>query len=304
MTQSVIDLFELIEIDEQQCRQSFGRVRNCQQPLDFIAEVDTVGQARQLVETGKMADPGFRDLPFGDVLNQNHGAAAGHWLKSPGERAGRLGICGGDIPRLRILDFRDNHLSAYRRERAGANAGRDDIGRARSAMHEMVGQIHHLLEAMVHDGQMPIGGKHAQPMRHVVQGGVELASQRRLALAPKQRSNENLLQPCRNVLEGEEEQHVQDRHPEVVWVSINRQHHRQRPASQQHLHVKYPRTPVGSTAAGSHIAKRDGYADQMRGGIGAAKNRHDAPQPQRGRVEHRAHLIANFPARGFIRCQF
>ena len=47
--------------------------------------------------------------------------------------------------------------------------------------HEIVGQLHHLAEAVVHHRQPAVGAEHAQPVRHVVQRGVELAGQRGLA---------------------------------------------------------------------------------------------------------------------------
>ena len=45
------------------------------------------------------------------------------------------------------------------------------------------GQVHHLAEAMVHHRKAAVGAEHAQAVRHVVQGGVELAGQRRFALS-------------------------------------------------------------------------------------------------------------------------
>src|SRR3954447_1518280 len=51
MTEGVVDLLELVEIDEQQCRQSLGAVGNRQKPLDLVPEVQSIGQRRQLVIT-------------------------------------------------------------------------------------------------------------------------------------------------------------------------------------------------------------------------------------------------------------
>ena len=66
---------------------------------------------------------------------------------------------------------------------SGGDAGRDDVGRAGAALDEIVGQIHHFAEAVVHHRKPAVGAKHAQPVRHVVQRGIELAGQRRLALS-------------------------------------------------------------------------------------------------------------------------
>ena len=100
----------------------------------------------------------------------------------------------------------------------------------------------------------PSARKHAQAMRHVVQRGVELACQRRLALARDQRPHENPLQAGRDVLERQEEQHVQDGQPDVIWVAMQRQRHRQRAAGKQHLHMENPRPAIGPAAACRHVA--------------------------------------------------
>jgi hypothetical protein len=83
MAQGVVDLLELIEIDKQQCRQLLGTMRDRQQMLDFVAEVDPVGKPGQFVKTRQMRNSGFRVAPFGDVLEQHDGAAAGHRLERP-----------------------------------------------------------------------------------------------------------------------------------------------------------------------------------------------------------------------------
>ena len=113
MAQGIVDLLELVEIDKQQCRQPFGVVGNRQQPFDLVAEIDPIRQRRQFVVAGKTADPGFRILPLGDVFHQHHGAAAGHRLKCPGQRAapGNIGVGGDDVPGLGILYFREDHLA-------------------------------------------------------------------------------------------------------------------------------------------------------------------------------------------------
>ena len=83
MTQGVVDLLELVEVDEQQRRQLLGVVRNRQQALDLVAEIDPVGKRGQFVVTRQMGDPGFGVAPFGDVFQQHDGAAAGHRLECP-----------------------------------------------------------------------------------------------------------------------------------------------------------------------------------------------------------------------------
>jgi hypothetical protein len=87
VSQRIVDLLELIEIDEQQRGQPRGALRDRQQPFHFVAEVDPVRQRRQFVIARQMADPGFRVAPFGDVFQQHDGAADRHRLEGPGHCA-------------------------------------------------------------------------------------------------------------------------------------------------------------------------------------------------------------------------
>ena len=84
MTQGVVDLLELVEVDEQQCRQLLGFVPQGQQTADLVTEIDPVGKRGQFVVTRQMTDPGFRVAPLGDVFKQHDGAAARHRLECPG----------------------------------------------------------------------------------------------------------------------------------------------------------------------------------------------------------------------------
>ena len=60
-----------------------------------------------------------------------------------------------------------------------------------AAARQIVGQLHHLAEAMIHHRKPPVGAEHAQAVRHVVQGGVELTGERRFAETRRQRLDED-----------------------------------------------------------------------------------------------------------------
>ena len=81
--------------------------------------------------------------------------------------------------------------------------------RAGAALHEIFGQIHHFAETVVHHRQPPVGAEHAQAVRHVVQRGVELAGQRRLALARDQAPHEDSLQTGCELPDRDEEDELQ-----------------------------------------------------------------------------------------------
>ena len=193
MAERVVDLLELVEVDEQQRRQLFGALLGRQQASDLVAEIDPVRQRRQFVVARQMADPGFGVAPLGDVFEQHDRAAARHRLERPRQRPAPrdVGIGRDHVAGLRILDLRQDHLAARRRDRSDGDAGRDDVRRAGAALHEIVGQVHHFAEAMIHHRKAAVGAKHAQPVRHVVQRGIELAGQRRFAHARRQRLDED-----------------------------------------------------------------------------------------------------------------
>jgi hypothetical protein len=66
--------------------------------------------------------------------------------------------------------------------------------RTGAILREIVGQVHHHAEPMIHHRQAAINAEHAQPVRHVVQCGIELTGQRRLAFASHQRLHEYSMQ--------------------------------------------------------------------------------------------------------------
>jgi hypothetical protein len=68
MTQRVVDLLELVEVDEQECRQPVGPLLGSQQAADLVAEIDPVGKLGQFVVAREMADPGLGVAPLGDVF--------------------------------------------------------------------------------------------------------------------------------------------------------------------------------------------------------------------------------------------
>ena len=118
-----------------------------------------------------------------------------------------------------------------------------------AALHEIVGQIHHLAEAMIHHREPAVGAEHAQAVRHVVQRGVELAGQRRLALARDQRLDENRLQAGRDVLQRRRRtarsappcRCSRDCHAAPAPPTVG-------PQASSDLHMEYPRPAVGPAA--------------------------------------------------------
>ncbi len=225
---------------------------------------------------------------------QHDGAAARHRLERPGQRpaSGDVGIGGDDIPRLGILDFREDHPAARRRNRPAADAGGDDVARACAALHQVVGQVHHFAEAVIHDGKPPVGGEHAQAVGHVVQGGVELAGQRRFPETRGHRLHKDGMKAEVDAFQADEEQHQQHGEAEVVEPAMQRQRKRQWPARKKDMQLDDRRTAVISRRAARRIGDRHGDAEHMRERIIDAENGHETPKPKHSGLQHGAEPVA------------
>ena len=175
----------------------------------------------------------------------------------------------------------EDHPSARRRDRSAADAGGDDVARAGAALHEIVGQVHHFAEAVIHHGKPPVGGEHAQAVGHVVQGGVELAGQRRFPETRGQRLHEYGMKVEVDAFQADEEQHQQHGEADVIESAMQHQRQRHRPAGQQDLILDEPRAAVIAGRAASGIADRHGDAHHVRDGIVTAENGDEAPEPER-----------------------
>ncbi len=167
-------------------------------------------------------------------------------------------------------------------------------------MHEIVRQVHHLAEAIVHDRQTAVGGEHAQTVRHVVERGVELTGQRRLALGRHQSLNEDPVQIGRYLLQREKEHGANHRKPHIVGRAMERQRDRGRTAGERDLHMEDPRPAIGAACACRHVSGGDGQADHVSHGVVAVEECDRTPCPERNGIEHRPDLVADLPARRFL----
>ena len=294
MAERVVDLLELVEVDEQQRRQLIGALLGGKQAADLVAEIDPVGQRGEFVVARQMADARFGVAPLGDVFQEHDGAAAGHRLERPRQRtaAHRIGIGGDHVAGLGILDFGEDHLAAGSRDRAGENAGVDDVGGTGAALDEIVGQLHHLAEAVIHHREPAVGAEHAQPVRHVVERGVELAGQRRLAKARGQRLDEDRVQAEVDVLQADEEQPEQPGKAEVIETAMQRQRQRHRSARQQDVFLDDLRMAVIARGAAAGVADGHGDAEHVRDGVVAAEDGDEAPGAEHGGIGERPDRIA------------
>ena len=130
---------------------------------------------------------------------------------------------------LRAFYLGDNRHAACRRQRPGFHGAFHHVAQGSAAIGEF-GAAHHLDETIVDDGEAAVRAEHAQAVRHVVQGGVELPGERSFAFAGHQGIDENVMQIEIDQLEADEEQHQQPGKAGVIRTAMQRQGQRHRPA--------------------------------------------------------------------------
>src|SRR6202008_955322 len=101
-------------------------------------------------------------------------------------------------------------------------------------------QLHHLAEAVVHDGKPAVGAEHAEAVWHVVERRVELACQRRLALAGHDRAHEYAVQIGREPDQHREVYGTEERHRDVKGRATQRERNHGRTEAEQSLEAEYP----------------------------------------------------------------
>ena len=194
-------------------------------------------------------------------------------------------------------------LPLDRGDRSGKHAGVDDVGGRDPAMHEIVRQVHHFAEAMIHHRQAAVGAEHAQPVRHVVQRRIELARKRRFAFACHDRAHEYFVQIGRELHHRQKKRGAHHRHRDVIGRAAQRQRDHGRTELKHGLQMKYRWPPVGPPRSSRHDPGGDGKADHVDDGIVAAQQGDGAPYADRSRLDQRTDLIAPLPLRGFFGSQ-
>ena len=203
------------------------------------------------------------------------------------------------------LDLREDHPAARFRDRPGADAGRDDVRCAGAALHEIVGQVHHFAEPMIHHRELPVDAEHAQTVRHVVQRSVELASQRRLALARHKRLHEYSVQIGRDLHERQKKYGAEE-----PTSRRNRPYHatpaQSRPGRSDECDLQMEISTAAHRPSPTSPATTPVVTDKQimwTTASSAAQQGSRAPGADSGGLDHRPDLIALLPLRIFIGSQ-
>ncbi len=175
MTQRIVDSLELIEVDRHQGDFVAAAIDADQSVVEHVAELQAVRQFRQPVVPREIGDAGFGARCLGDVLMCRHPAAIRHRLivdlQCPPVAQRHLVGTGRSrlhpvLPLLAVvvrIEGRLPGLGTIVHERLQCGAGRGQFGR----------KPVHVLIAPVADDQTLMRIEHAEPVRHVVERGME-----------------------------------------------------------------------------------------------------------------------------------
>jgi hypothetical protein len=175
--------------------------------------------------------------------------------------------------------------------------------RADATLDEVLGEVHHFAEAVIHHRKPAIGAKHAQPMRHVVQRGIELAGQCRFAVTRRQCFDEDGVQAEVDILETDEKQHQQRGEADVIEIAMQRQRQRHRPACQQDVILDQLGTAVVAGRAAGGVTDRHRDTHHVRDRVVVGENGEKAPDAEHAGIHHGAGRIARLQISGLLERQ-
>ena len=188
MTQRVIDLLELVEVDEHHRARQIRRRRN-QQDFRAFVEFGPVGQARQRIEPGQFVDARLRNLSLGDVLEQYDGASVGHGLQGQIQHAAirRLHSSSSNVPPpiRKCRPFMTSVISFLQDPACFGGPAKQFLDRD-FRVGDAGLQLQESDQALVGHHDVSLRVEHRQSIRHVVQRRVELIRQHAHVSRPEQ----------------------------------------------------------------------------------------------------------------------
>ncbi len=176
MPERIVDGLELVEVEMMDGHQ-FPRLNPAQRLFESVVQQHPVRQIGQRIVVRHVLDLDLGLALLGDVLMGRDPAAAGH---RPVADLDRAPVLQSDDTVFRLVGDRDVVAPAdvffarHGREAAGFDAQVDDLGQLHAGVNAVGRNIIDLDKTIVADDQAVIGIEEAQPLRHVVDGGVEL----------------------------------------------------------------------------------------------------------------------------------
>ena len=198
MPQRVVDLLELVEVDEVDGKRA-AAAQARHRRVHLVAEERAVGQPGQRIVARQLVDLGLGHRAVGDVLEQHDAAAVGHRVEGERERAAALAS-------RRRARRRPRPRGRSRIPPPGARASALDSvpaltqarmsSRAEARLAAMSrGTPSSSASRLLRDRDAALGVEHAQPVRHVVERGVEPPRQQAHVAAGHDRVEQDAAQP-------------------------------------------------------------------------------------------------------------
>ena len=173
VTERVVDLLEAIEIEAMH-RKSFARTQARERLLQSLAHQHAIGQIGEPVVAREVLDLRLRLAPLGDVLVRTDPAAAGHRHVRRRDGAAVVHLLDRVARRVDVRGAIAQILLGGRpAPYADRDAPLDDLAARRPRLHVVGAQTVERRVAIVADDDPLLLVVHAQPLRHVHQGGIE-----------------------------------------------------------------------------------------------------------------------------------
>ncbi len=297
MTERVVDLLELVEVDEQD-RQRSRAGGGRQDARQLVVKMAAIGQASEGIVARQVADALLGLAPLADVLDHHHRAAVLHRLGGEGERlslpdlgeaaarpTGKARLEGGnEVPGVAMVGAGQG--AAVPQHLAGVDAGDEAV-----RLHlEEAGDL-----CVGHD-QPLVGVEHAQAMRHVVERRVEALGELGDVAGGDDGVEQRAAQPVRNELQRREEGRQHQQEEEIVVAAHIEEGGAERDAGADDLRGDQQVAGEIAPRRADQVAEDDGEAEDLDEGVGGGDEGGKGPGAEQGDIGGRADDVAVLPA--------
>jgi hypothetical protein len=301
MAQRVVDLLELVEVDEVNGERTPAPQRGDRR-VHLVPEEGAIGQVREDVVARQLVDLGLCSLALGDVLEQHNGAAPRHGLEGEGQRAALLRIdveLTIDFVGEPALELDGQPLGIGRRQGSPGDAAQDELPRRECGAGHDRRHLEELGKPLVRNHDPALRIEHAQPVRHIVERGIEPRGEAAHIPARDHRVEQHAAQPVGNKLQRREEGRQHEGEDRIVGAPDQAERQRHGHAGADDLRIDEPAAGEVSARNADHVCQRQREAEDLHERIGRFDEGEEAPDAQQRHMGGRTHHVTRLPTPRF-----